>query len=284
MKKIISIVLLGLLCLQGCEKDPSEGTTDAPGPRSFAPRDVNYMWMIVQSTSYLSIGIATHNHLLEEKNWPACYLDTWMNVDAPIAAVEERSRKHHQRFSYIRIIPIEEQVTYLEEYPEKHPSTQFDGPLYPMLIEYRTEGIAELKITANRPLFGKAAGASLNDHFAMQLSSEKIDHIPDFSTVDFEEIDFSREQLFGFEPNDYNMVNLNSWLGRNPTTPEEFAIIALEPFLGEGEEPVTITVELTTTKGKRFISTQQAQTTPFEGGLKGEHIYREEFLATRLDK
>lgn len=281
MKKLVlyTIGLFLAVILSGCEKG-EDGFICAPGPRCFAPRDVDYVWVHVldrgSNSGLLAISILTDNRLLDSKTYPACHLETWMQIDDPIPQIEAQSWKYHSVYHYLSLLTVDEMVNYLETATGELFGFVPEGPLYPKLIEYRTEGITGVNITSDRELFGKQPGKSLNDHFCAATWRSNIDVVSDYSYVDFKKIDLGPWTL-----DSWGSVSLNGWLSCKPLFPHVVGFNTLEPISAEDMESATITVEMTTTRGKRFRASQKIGHAEYTDLWQ---MYRPEFLATRHDE
>lgn len=310
MKRLFYITFM--LCAAasfGCEKEGGAkgepaGLVYAPGPRCFAPRAVDYVWVRPYAFTPTSIDdaapelatfgvrIETNNRLFDGATYPDCDVDTWMQIDKPIPEIEELFRAGSSAYHYIWFVPVDEMIKHMEEYLAKTGNI-VEGRLYPLLVEYRTEGIADLRITADRPLFGEPAGSLLNKYFKTRAKvGDRSHQIPYIASENFNEIDFSEDELIDGDIS--GSVMLNDWLARKPLAMPHFWIYTSETIDSEIAGKVMIDVEMTTTAGKRFKASHKIDVLGRDSDFISVYhsvyrkedlkIYMEEYLATRLDR
>ncbi len=265
--KYVHLSFLLLLC--GCK-----GNLDGPAPTpkyylSFAPRDVNYVWMKPTTESgSLRIILTTYNQLMHGGiDARYAYAETWQQIDRAIPELEAA----YENSCYIFLIydnPIYLSIPEQAErvYKEEHRTDgKYDGPVLPDLVEYRNDRVASLSITADTPFCGRSAGSELNDLFFMR---------PDYPGF------YASGQIMS--PRE--TLPLVAWISNDPYVPAVGVLTAD----AEMEQSATITIELTTTSGKRFRASKQIVSRCQSSISKYLHddfmcSIADEFLAERVD-
>jgi len=282
MKRIYYLFITLIFFATSCSSndDPGVGIVD-PYHYSFTPRDVNYIWAVPFSHNndftVFSIEIATYNQnangIIYADHNPI-FAKLWKNVDRPIPEIEADIKKHYPYI--IGYVPIEQNFEYdlrlwkgLGAVIEPGYEEIFCGHC----MEYRTEGIESLKISADRPLFGEEAGASLNKYFITELGDKFYNlAYPSYSNIPFAELSCKQE---GFER---CIGDIDRWIAYHPVAYPSMRVLTLEP-LTESEINNTIwTFEMTTTAGKYFKVSHRAIAKLSEGE-KEYFPYLPEFMS-----
>lgn len=258
-----------LLLLCGCK-----GNLDGPAPTpkyylSFAPRDVNYVWMKPTTESgSLRIILTAYNQLMHGgADARYAYAETWQQIDRAIPELEAACKISCYTFSKYEnpvFISIPEQAEWVRK-EEQRTDVKYDGPVPPGLVEYRNDRVASLSVTADTPFCGRAAGSELNDLFFMR---------PDYPGF------YASGQIMS--PRE--TLPLVAWISNDPYVPAVGVLTAD----AEMEQSATITIELTTTSGKRFRASKQIVSRCQSSISKYLHddfmcSIADEFLAERVD-
>lgn len=275
MKKKIIITLLLAGILSGCKS----ANNDAPPPTvsmSFAPRDANYVWVrsSVEEGKF-KIVISSYNQKLQ--NGPD-YAESWQRIDSPVTEIEadlKNIKKARWRMAYI---PFEKQAEYVET--EKHnPNILYFGPVLPRLTEYRTDEVASLRITADRPFLGVQPGELLNSRFKIFDAETFPCWFPVLSKVNGTYIgeEYGRKR------------SLDKITAQNMVVPACAIIDLIENKpLTDDELQATLTVDMTTKGGKHFRASQKIETSYrkiFPDGFHDDFMcsIADKFLAERID-
>jgi len=184
------------------------------------------------------ISITTHNQRLKhDPNEPeslalARYATIWKNIDAANPEYEEYYRKTRPE---LFIVSIPDQEYYRTQHSNSEPL------LIGSTIEYRTEGLASMKITADKSVFGEEPGASLNRHFYVA----EYYHSAPFSYPDL--------VLWpDFRNEDKSKRNIDKLVEFKPYLPWIFDLLSIQTLSQSEIMDIEWTVEMTTTSGKYF--------------------------------
>ena len=237
---------------------------------SFTPRDVNYVWIKPTAESgELKIIVSTYNQLMHGENDARyAYAETWQQIDQAIPELEAAYKKSKYTYDDTVYISISEQAEHVRK-EEQTPDVGYDRPVLPDLVEYRTDRMASLSITADRSFCGRVAGNELNDLFFIHPA------YPGF---------YASGQIF--TPTE--TLSLNVWISRDPYVPE-VGVFTMDRELTPTERQATITVAMTTTSGKHFRTSHKIAINCQSGITKYLHTdffcsIADEYLATRTDE
>jgi len=261
MKKALLLITTAVMSFfaNSCSSPIEEPGIVDPSIYSFAPRDVNYIWAVPMNCSekhnaYWGIAVKAYNQKIESDgilypNWKAIS-KVWKNVDRSIPEIEAYLRKF-TRVSDSDIVPIEQNFdANFPNYEDLHfpydAKEQFCG----ICLNYYTEGIVSMKISADRPLFGEEAGASLNAHFQIQ-ELEINSGLRFLSSDGYYSIDQEDRNLFSND-NPINVADIDGWLKHKPMVMPYMSIVSYESLSEEEANKILWTFEMTTTAGKYF--------------------------------
>ncbi len=115
------------------------------------------------------------------------------------------------------------------------------------MIEYRTTGVKDLRITANCKLFGKNAGEDLKNYFYISRYTPKV-------IISFE----TNAMLYGFL-SDELPESIEEWLSLKPMA-QPVIYLEMESIPEELPQTVQFTVELETSSGALISYTSRAIT------------------------
>jgi len=274
MKKALILITTAVILFfaTSCSSndDPGVGIVD-PYHYSFTPRDVNYIWAVPYS-GQRQIGILVNNYnqkieggnTLESNRRAIAKL--WKNVDRPIPEIETYFKN---RLPFIiGYVPIEQNFEYdlrlwkgLGAVIEPDYEETFCGHC----MEYRTEGIESLKISADKPLFGEEAGASLNKYFTIAEGTRNV-KLTYVSAINYEHFPVSELDGVTFgaanTPLEGRVIDIDRWVAHKPMVSPCMFIGIKEPF--DLNDDIVWTFEMTTTAGKYFKVSHRAIPKPSE--------------------
>lgn len=277
MKQNLFLILSIVLLLPCCK---SENDKNDPPPiihMSFAPREANYVWVkpSVENDRF-KIVICSYNQMLQNGS---DYTETWQQIDSSIPEIETAIKNVERSELAMDYIPFGEQAEYVER--EKHnPNIRYIGPVLPRLIEYRTDEIVSLRITADRNFLGETPGILLNSHFRIYAAFTFPCWFPVLSKTSGSYV--GEEYL--------KRRSLNEIAAQRMVVPACAVIDLFEnESLTEEELQATITVEMTTKSGKSFRASHKIESSCrsiFPDGFHDNFICSidDEYLATRIDE
>ena len=273
-KSIITLLLAGIL--SGCKWDRTDVLPTVY--MSFAPRDANYVWVrsSVEEGKF-KIVISSYNQKLQ--NGPD-YAESWQWIDSSVAEMEAAIKNVKKFAGSLRAgyVPFEEQAEYVET--EKHdPNILYIGPVLPRLAEYRTDEVASLRITADRPFLGVQPGELLNSRFRVYGALSFPCWFPVLSKINGSYIGEESDKI----------RSLDRITAQNMVVPACAIIDLIENKpLTDDELQATLTVDMTTKGGKHFRASQKIETSYrkiFPDGFHDDFMcsIADEFLAERVD-
>lgn len=294
MKYRTLILTIAALSLWSCEKT----IEDSPIPTfkcSLAPRKANYLW--VRPTiehGRLEIVISSYNQMMRTG---LEYAENWQQVDDPIPDIESLSSiKMNDVQNPVKFIPLQKQAEKIEK-DKNDPNKYFDyrEAHLPWLIEYRTDEVTDLRITADRTFLGEPAGTLLNRLFLICPTSVKGCWFP----ILYQHYDSYYSYLGKDIVNAHNIYSrttllkypLSEILINRMLVPASALLRenGAPSTLSDEELQATITVEMTTSAGIRFrashkIDTEPRAIEPFESHDAFMCSIGDEYLAERIEE
>jgi len=111
-------------------------------------------------------------------------------------------------------------------------------------LEYRTAGITDLKITADRSLFGEEPGTPLNSCFRIDPLSVEPDC----------QLSYDGYRLLSPPREPFATEDLDEWLTWKPLAPARMVVRFRDDRMPRGVDRVTFTLSMTTTAGKQLTA------------------------------
>lgn len=291
MKYRTLILTIAALSLWSCDIEKPIGGRLPTYECSLAPRKANYLW--VRPTiehGRFEIVISSYNQMMRTG---LEYAGNWQQVDDPIPDIESlTSIKMNNEQGPVKFISLQKQAEKIENM-KNDPGIYIDYPeaLLPWLIEYRTDEVTDLRITADRTFLGEPAGTLLNRLFLICPTDVKgcwfpilYWHYGSYLGKDITNAHniYSRTTLLKYPLSEIlinRMLVPASALLRENGAPS---------VLSEEELQATITVEMTTSAGIRFrashkIDTEPRAIEPFESYDAFICSIGDEYLAERIE-
>lgn len=290
MKYRTLIMTIAALTLWSCDIEKPMGVPPQTLKFSLAPRKADYLW--VRPTiehGRFEIVISSYNQMMRTG---LEYVENWQQTEAPVHAIEFAFTSMKKvSWAPLKFISIPEQAEIIEE--RKNNADRYDRPeaFLPLLIEYRTDEMTDLRITADRTFLGEPPGTLLNRLFLIETQP----YLEHWAPIFYGRISYFSPPtevtkpgtIYDRMPLSYPLAEL---LVHGMLVPANVVLreSGAPSVLSEEELQATITVEMTTSAGIRFrashkIDTEPRAIEPFESHDAFMCSIGDEYLAERIE-